>query len=312
MTDAPRPADDGDAAHDSDAGAAVPARRAVVTFWFCSSPDPAAVLRSEPGPDRGFGRKYLAQFDPSLPADPFADFPLNRSTEAGPGEFYIGGYPGLAVVQTVIDGFTLPTDLSPRYSAGIAADDVYVSAVDATGFGAFAHWSGGELRRAFAAMPDKILQDEGLPAPAERPYWAGEHRPSRDDDPRPPTIYGRGVELPFVPAELAEAAVAGWLGFDPHGEGPDVPVAAFAVDGRPAARTAPSGRPPGWRDESSPAGLPAGYDDYEDPSAEDPGALAERARELGRRAWSGAKAAGRVAGRGFRNIRDAVDRRLRS
>ncbi|WP_448852023.1 DUF6928 family protein [Corynebacterium sp. 335C] len=290
-------------------GAGIAGRRAVVTFWFVSAADPAAVLRAEPGPDRGFGRKYLAQLDPSLPAESFADFPLNRSTEAGPGEFYVGGYPGLAVVQTVVDGFTLPTELSPRYMAGIAADDVYVTAVDGRGFGAFAHFADGEVRRAFAAVPDKILQDEGLPSPAEGPYWAGAHRPVRDDGDRPGEIYGRGVELPFDPADLAAGAVAGWLGFDPRGDGPDVPVAAFAVDGRPAPRAAARrGKAP-----QAPAPVrTADYDDYEAAASDDGSAAVERARAIGRGVVSGARAAGRAAGRGARGLREAVRRRLRS
>ena len=76
---------------------------AVLTLWYVTAADPAEVLRGEPKADRGFGRKFLAQLNPSLPVTPIGQFPLNRSAEPGASEFYIGGYPGVAVVQTIID-----------------------------------------------------------------------------------------------------------------------------------------------------------------------------------------------------------------
>lgn len=294
-------------------GRQIQPRRAVVTLWFVSCDDPAAVLRAEPGPDRGFGRKYLAQLDPSLLANPFADFPLNRSTEVGPDEYYIGGYQGLAVVQHLVDDFTLPTDLPERLIEGVAADDIYVTAVDGTGFGAVAWFHDGEVRRAFTATPNLILQNTGLPTPAEGPYWAGEHKPIHAGDTAGGELFGRGVVLPFIPAELINAAVTEWLGFDPHGSGPDVPVAGFATDGRPEARIGAA------RPLAAGAGEPGaeiavaddGYDDYE--AADDSGPdAADRLRAAGRGAWLGLKAAGRVAARGARRLRESGQRRRRS
>ena len=137
--------------------------RHVVTMWFVTAADPSSVLAAEPGPDRGFGRKYLALLDPRLPVAPIGDFPLNRSAPAGPGEFYIGGFDGLALVQTVLE-VDLLSELPERYLRGIAATDVYAFIAEHdTGFGAFAHWRAGELKRAFTATRVKILEDAGLP-----------------------------------------------------------------------------------------------------------------------------------------------------
>lgn len=276
----------------------------VVTVWFVTAAEPLSVLAAEPGPDRGFGRKYLALLDPRLTVSPIGDFPLNRSAPAGPGEFYIGGYDGLAVVQTVLDGVSRLSELPQRYLRGIAATDVYAFSADhRTGFGAFAHWRAGELKRAFAATRVKILEDEGLPGAFEGDFWAG-RRPGPAAEPGPD---GRGgVALPFSPAELSDAAAAAHLGFDPADPGPDIPVSAFAVDGRRPPAKDPTAhepvRPPGAQPppEHASAGM-VDYDDYEDHSAEAPNDAARRLRDVGRAAVEGAKSAGdTVAGWGRR------------
>ena len=51
----------------------------VVTLWFVSTADVAAVLATEPAPDRGFGRKFLSQLDSSKPITMIGTFPLNLS-----------------------------------------------------------------------------------------------------------------------------------------------------------------------------------------------------------------------------------------
>lgn len=209
-------------------------RRGVVTVWFISTDDPAATLGTAIRHDRGFGRRFLAFYDPTLPVTPIGDFPLNRSAPTGVGEYYIGGYEGLAVLQTVIDDVSQLSKLPTRLRQEISATDVYACSTDsASGFGAFAHWHAGELKRAFAATRYRTLEDIGLPCPAESPYWAGEHRPTGDAD----NQRREGVGLPFIPAELADAVVASWLGFDPHSPAADIPVSGFAVDGRKAAPT---------------------------------------------------------------------------
>lgn len=39
---------------------------AVLTLWYISQPNAEEVLKTEPKADRGFGRKFLAQLDPTL------------------------------------------------------------------------------------------------------------------------------------------------------------------------------------------------------------------------------------------------------
>ncbi|MFD5869326.1 DUF6928 family protein [Corynebacterium sp. NPDC060344] len=287
-------------------------RAGVATIWFVTAAEPLSVLTAEPGHDRGFGRKYLALLDPRLTVTPIGDFPLNRSAPAGAGEFYIGGFDGLAVVQTVLEDVSLLSELPQRYLRGIAATDVYAFSTDpATGFGAFAHWRAGELKRAFSATRFTILEDTGVPEVFEGDFWAGRRKPESDgndadaasDSATAPVAPRRGVAMPFVPAELAAAAAAGWLGFDPADPGPDIPVSAFAIDGRRA-----SARPPeATRRSAASLGAPgsaagnADYDDYEDHSQRAPDDSAEGIRRVGRAAADGARSLGRgVRGWGSR------------
>src|SRR5690625_6201634 len=76
--------------------------RAVLNIWYVNIDNPASILETEPKADRGYGRKFLAQLNPLFPVTPIGQFPLNRSAQADDHEFYIGGYPGITVVQTVI------------------------------------------------------------------------------------------------------------------------------------------------------------------------------------------------------------------
>lgn len=295
-------------------------RRGVVTVWFISTEDPAAALGSVAAHDRGFGRRFLALYDSTLPVTPIGDFPLNRSAETGNGEYYIGGFEGVAVLQTVLDDVSQLSKLPARLRQEISATDVYAVVSDkATGFGAFAHWENGELKRAFAATRYRTLEDIGLPSPAEGDYWAGKHRPTFPTAPASSSAgegSGRreGVDLPFVPAELADAVLTSWLGFDPHSPAADIPVSGFAVDGR---RAAPAGAYSGSRQAHRGAQLSAGsgssaaagsgaadqadengrvYDDYEvhggEPSRDIVGEIAnigEKTRNFASRVWNKAR-----------------------
>lgn len=250
-----------------------PAPDTVVTLWFVTAAVPRDVLTGEPAPDRGFARKYLAQLrtrlepdlarafgDFSSPAH-IGDFDMNRSAPPGRHEFYIGGYPGLSVVQTV-----LPTGATSRLLSQvpeplrdlIAAADLYVTCrtpEDPDGLGGFAHWSGGALKRSFTATRDRILEDTGLPEPFEAPYWEG-------------NVESTGIQLPFRPGEFAAAAEEYWLSFRVEREGVDIPVSAFALDGRPERRSERRSEPgrdrPATVARRAPAtpATPTGYDDY--------------------------------------------------
>ncbi|MBV7295547.1 hypothetical protein KRX51_06400 [Corynebacterium sp. TAE3-ERU12] len=264
----------------------------VVTIWFVSCDDPRQVLLREPDVDRGFGRKYLAQLDPSQPVTHIADFPLNRSAPAGTAEFYIGGFDGLAVIQTAVEGQPDMTQLPKRLTRNIAADDIYVIAEDPDNrWAGFAHFHDGAVRRAFAATGTRIIVNDGLPLPAERGYWAGEHDPAESGRP--------GVALPFKSAELAHAVIASWLGFDPTASGPDVPVSAFAVDGRLSSKIDTTTKKRATAPDESSA---FDYDDYEAVADDDINpterlqqaseatrsaaqSLGEQMRGFGRRIW---------------------------
>ena len=62
---------------------------AVLTLWYISKPNAEEVLKTEPKADRGFGRKFLAQLDPTFPVTPIGQFPLNRSAQTDPNEYYL-------------------------------------------------------------------------------------------------------------------------------------------------------------------------------------------------------------------------------
>lgn len=233
---------------------------ALVTLWFVNTEHPREVLAGHPAADRGFARKLLAQLNPKWPRVHIGDFDMLRSATPGAMEFYIGGYPGgLSVVQVSIPGLVRLSELPAQVRNRIPAEHVYATAVahpvaephalvlgdgtalgqvagsapelevelDAT-FGAFAHWHGNDLRRAFAATRSTVFEDEGLPEPIESRFWEG-------------TLDSTGIELPFIPQELACDIAEYWLGFPvsstpgPFGQQTpliDIPVAAFAIDDR--------------------------------------------------------------------------------
>lgn len=239
---------------------------AVVTLWFVTAAEPAKVIASSPKADRGFGRKYLAQLNPSWPITPIGQFALNRSAQASKGEFYIAGLPGVAIVQTVIEDATLLSEIDPKLRNSFPAADVYAFAVnDKTGVGGFAHWSGGNLRRCFSARRARVYEDHGLPEPFEAPYWAGEKAEPQG-----------GIALPFFPIDLVAEAQRAWLGFDPE-TSPDVNVVAYAIDGRPEPKITPRSKSTASIDEVTAVsttklgiGSKHDYDDYEDYDAEGP------------------------------------------
>ncbi|MEY8208461.1 DUF6928 family protein [Corynebacterium sp. MNWGS58] len=204
-------------------------RSAVLTLWFVDSADnPADVLASNPVADRGFGRKYLAQMYPSAPITLLGQFPLNRSAQVSADEFYIGAYPGVTVVQTIIDDALQLSALSTQLRNSLPATDLYAFAFnDHTGFGGIAHWHNGELYRSLTATRYATFENEGLPDGFEAPLWAGERSPQLG-----------GIALPFAPADLLADAHKAWLGVNFSADGPDIDVVGFALDGRPEPKFA--------------------------------------------------------------------------
>lgn len=253
----------------------------VVTLWFVTAADPARIIESEPKADRGFGRKYLAQLNPAWPITPIGEFPLNRSAQASAGEYYVAGFPGVTVVQTVLSDSPALSELNPRLLDSVPAAEVYAFAVNPeTGYGGFAHWRGGVLKRSLCAERSRTYEDVGLPAPFEAPFWAGERAESIG-----------GISLPFEPVELVAEAQRAWLGVDVSPDGPDIHVVAYAVDGRPAPRSVDG--PRRAREAASrrePVALSSGYDDYEDDTenAPEPTHWADRTVAVAKRTGSGA------------------------
>ena len=100
--------------------------------------------------------------------------------------------------------------------------------------------------------------------------------------------------MPFVPRELADAAAAGWLGFDPADPGPDIPISAFAVDGRRVSAQEPAPRRRGRTAAQTPhsAAGHVDYDDYEDHSTVAPDDSGDGLRKARRVAADGARTVG--------------------
>lgn len=294
--------------------------RAVLTLWFVNASDPAAVLRAEPKADRGFGRKFLAQLNPAFPITPIGQFPLNRSAHADTGEYYVGGYQGITVVQTVIEGGALKlSTLPPALLYAQAAHHIYAFAVnEEKGYAGVAHWEDSILKRSLCSTPTEFIEDSGLPEPFEGPFWAGERPNAHTPEPTSEDAESLGIGVPFDPIELLEAAEVYWLGIEIGEDGPDLDVVGYAVDGRPEPKVA-SSRPLATASQAASAaaaklGLgPANgdYDDYADPSADRSPTLAEAASSAAHGVASATAAMGRRTGRFISRLPGRISHRLR-
>lgn len=269
---------------------------AVVTFWFVTTADPGSVLGAARKADRGFGRKLLAQLNPAWPITPIGEFPLNRSSTPGRAEFYIAGYPGVAVVQTLVEDAARLTETAAYLRDALPAADTYVFAEGTdSDYAGMAHFVGGEPRRALAATRDVVIEDEGLPEPFEAPFWAGETAEQLG-----------GIALPFEPKELVRQAQREWLGTDLE-NGPDVHVVGYAIDGRPEPKIARTEKPRTKSVSEVAAKLAekdASYDDYEIAEADETG---DEFAELA----DASLAAARRVRRGIRRRFAALRERLR-
>lgn len=203
--------------------------RHVATFWYLSTDDPSALFKSGAQSDPGFARRLLSRLHPTVTVASLGTFPLNRSATAGPGEIYIGSFPGLTVVQTPLEGHVRPSETDQVWLRLVDTPVVLAFSYDReTGVHGFARWESGKLVRSFAAADDRIVEDEGMPLPFELPYWAGEFPlEGADDNP---------LALPFSSSSLLHAAHRAWLDFDLEPGGLDVPVDGFATDGRREVR----------------------------------------------------------------------------
>ena len=244
---------------------------AVVTVWFVTSAHPEEVLAAEPKADRGFGRKLLAQINPGWPITPIGQFPLNRSSRPGRDEFYIAGYPGVAVVQTFVEDSEELSHTVGYLRRALPAADTYVFAEGTdSGYGGFSHYVGDELRRSLTATRERVIEDSGLPEPFEAPYWAGEKAEQLG-----------GITLPFEPKDLVREAERNWIGVDLRAGSPDVHVVGYAVDGRPEPKITQPVKPSKTKTVEEVAARFAekdsSYDDYDVQSDNDGDEFAELA-----------------------------------
>lgn len=279
--------------------------RAVLTIWYVNSDNPAAILETEPKADRGYGRKFLAQLNPLFPVTPIGQFPLNRSAQADDHEFYIGGYPGITVVQTVIhaddDNPLRLSELDSRLRNAVPSADVYACAFnEKEGWAGFAHWHEGEEKRVFSGTRYELMEDSGLPLPFENPYWAGEMAKQLG-----------GIALPFEPRDLMEEAQRHWMGVSIDSEGPDLQVVGYAVDGRPEPKVDTAASVKSVQQMTSDAAFKLGmgpsnadYDDYESPDEEPTTATSETFQHVVETTTDFARKAARRAGSFLRDTTD--------
>lgn len=273
---------------------------AVVTCWFVNVAHPEDVLEGEPKADRGFGRKLLAQVNPAWPITPIGQFPLNRSSVPGVDEYYIAGYPGVAVVRFFVRDAERISETAKALRTALPSADTYVYAEGTdSDYAAIAHYQGETLRRAFSATRDHVFEDVGLPDPFEAPYWAGETAPQLG-----------GISLPFEPPALMREAERAWLGIEVGEGGPDVHIIGYAVDGRPEPKVeAPAPRTKTVNEVAAKfAEQTNTYDDYEQHDEE---AERDEFSELADASVAAAKRVGRGLRRRARDLKATIAEKIR-
>ncbi len=177
------------------------------TIWFSDVADPKGRLAitgaSDETPARAIAERILGNDVRSRPNN------LAAAADAPLGRLFVGSYGGLTVVTHAALAIAKPSELDASWLDLVRAAQTFLLVTQPErSIGAFAHWSGDELKRSFSAHPVDIIEDIGLPETFERPFWAGEH----------PLAYAPGVTadpraLPFHPMEFAEQANREWLGF---------------------------------------------------------------------------------------------------
>jgi hypothetical protein len=196
----------------------------VSTIWYVNTADPAAVLRTAGAGDTAAAHAVAGRLHSDRDAVAVGSDTLVAAAGPGPGSVYVGCWDEVAVVCSAQFSVPRPSQL-PRDLIGGSENTYLVSMNPDLGWGGFAHWQRGSLRRSFSATRVNILEDEGLPMVWERPFWAGEHPMPIDLDRRLDPH-----RLPFDPLHFADAANAEWLGFRLNGpDRPALTVCGFAL-----------------------------------------------------------------------------------
>jgi hypothetical protein len=184
-------------------------RARATTIWYVDTPDPMAALRASEGPDRDVADTLVERLYPDRDVVALGARCLADAAAPDPGTVYIGCYPGVSVVCDPRLAVPRPSLLGAELTDPLSSDNTYLVGLDPElGWGGFAHWQRGVLRRSFSATRINILENEGLPLVWERPFWAGEH-PMGHESGRLPDPQ----RLPFDPLQFADAANLRWLGF---------------------------------------------------------------------------------------------------
>ncbi|WOC12932.1 DUF6928 family protein [Gordonia sp. MP11Mi] len=213
------------------------------TLWFVACPDPAEQLRrgSVADPDRTDDLMRRAYVDDVPSATAITD--LSTLTDADDDVVFAAHFGDVAVLAGRSLATVSPDEMTTFVTGLEPGWTVLLLSLDpTTNTGVFARWEDGRLQRAFAASPDTIHADHGVPFPFESPFWAGErplqYLPGAEADP---------LDLPFHPAELAEEANRQWLGFrftPPTADGDTVltgiPVFSYRILSEGAEATAAS------------------------------------------------------------------------
>ncbi|MGW0037725.1 DUF6928 family protein [Gordonia sp. NPDC003376] len=180
-----------------------------VTLWFIDTDDPVGSLRAGVEHDVTAAQRLAASIYGDSVLLPMVDTTLAGAMDANDAHVYAGYYGRLCVVSCSLFATVRPAELTRTVSSiRQSAAATLLHTDPESGIGAFARWEDGELKRSFSATPVDIFDDQGLPYPFERPFWAGER----------PLHYAAGVSpdplaLPFHPQQLAEESNRAWLGF---------------------------------------------------------------------------------------------------
>lgn len=177
------------------------------TLWFIDVSEPKGILAIAGRPDEEASRVIAEQ----VLGGPVLGRPesLARAADPLPGHVYVAAWGGLTVVAHEGLRVDRPSALDEAWWNLVPAHRAFLLLTDPDrAVGGFALRADGVQKRAFAAHPVDILEDEGLPELFEGPFWAGEH----------PLTYAEGVvpdprALPFHPMEFAEQANREFLGF---------------------------------------------------------------------------------------------------
>lgn len=227
----------------------------VSTLWYVDAPDPAAVLRNST-PDRDTAHALVTRLHPDRHVTAGGRATLAQvaagkgpdDTEFDDNTVFVGSFPGVTVVCSRELIHRRPSAVDANWLHTLASENTYLIVSDAAGgWGSFAAWERGTLRRAFGAGAIEFYEDEGIPFLWERPYWSGEH-PMR----WPAGSVPHPEALPFHPRRLVEAANAAWLGFryvgrtegEPEPSGIDVWSFILHRPGEATPPAAPAGQQP--------------------------------------------------------------------